>query len=164
MSHRLYIANKMTEIPYFNAPWFDMAERSLLAIPTVIQVFNPAEHDRNMGFDPMLCPHGSKEESRSAGFNLREALSADWEWIAKYSTGLIVGPDWMSSPGAKSEVACHQALTLPVWEYGTFLKYWNSPLLWTPELMVPPLRPVFMPAPVLAEEPDDGGFFCDCHG
>lgn len=166
MSHRLYIGNKMTAVPYFNAPWFDMAELELLKIPTVIQVFNPAEHDRKMGLNPMLCVNGTKEESEAAGFSARKALAADWAWIAEFSTGMIVGPDWMSSIGAKSEVACHHALGLPVWEYGTFLNYWNHPALWGPELMVHPLRPVFTPftpAPVAVEEPDDGGFFCDCH-
>jgi hypothetical protein len=165
MSHRFYIGNKMTAVPYFNAPWFDMAELELLKIPTVIQVFNPAEHDRSMGFDPMQCPNGSKEESQAAGFNVREALSADWEWIAKHSTGMIVGPDWTRSPGAKSEVSCHHALGLPVWDYDVFLKYWNHPNL--PLLAVPPLVPMITigeKPPELVEEPDDGGFFCDCHG
>jgi hypothetical protein len=166
MSHRLYLGNKMTEVPYFNAPWFDMAELELLKIPTVIQVFNPAEHDRNMGFNPMVCVRGSKEESEAAGFNLREALSADWEWIAKFSTGMVVGPDWMSSKGAKSEVGCHQALGLPVWEYQDFVLNWSDPAALT-RLLVRPLRPVFAPVHVPVgphEDPDDGGFFCDCHG
>jgi hypothetical protein len=166
VSHRLYIGNKMTEVPYFNTPWFDMAERELLKIPTVIEVFNPAEHDRQMGLNPMLCPHGSKEEATKAGaLSLRSVLGADWAWIARFSTGMIVGPDWTRSPGAKSEVACHHALGLPVWAYDVFLRNWNEARLWSPELMVSPLVPMIGEKPPLTlEEPDDGGLFCDCHG
>jgi hypothetical protein len=156
----------MTEIPYFNAPWFDLAEAVLRRLPTVTDVFNPAEHDRRMGFNPMLCPHGSKEESRAAGFDVHAALKADWAWIADYSTGMVVGPDWMQSPGAKSEVVCHHALGLPVWEYQDFVRNWADPDALT-RLLVRPLRPVFAPVRVPAgpnEDPDDGGFFCDCHG
>lgn len=163
MSHRLYLGNKMTEIPYFNAPWFDMAEKSLLAVPTVIEVFSPAEHDRMMGFNPMLCPAGSKEESRAAGFDVRKALLADWSWIANNSTGMIAGPDWTRSPGAKSEVACHHALGLPVWEYDAFLRYWNDPPALR-AMVVPPMLAVSL---VMADDPDedeDGGLVCDCHG
>lgn len=160
--HRLYIGNKMTEIPYFNAPWFDMAERVLRGIPIVAEVFNPAAHDRLQGFDPMRCPLGSKEESRAAGFNVRRALAADWAWIARNSTGMVAGPDWMRSPGARSEVACHHALGLPVWEYDVFVANWNSRRLDELAIPSPPMQKI---APMEDEEPDDdGGFFCDCHG
>jgi hypothetical protein len=166
MSHRLYIGNKMVGIPYFNTPWFDMADRELLKIPTVIQTFNPAEHDRSaLGFDPMRCVHGSVEESEAGGFNRRTALRDDWTWIATHSTGMIVGPDWMESTGAKSEVACHHALGLPVWEYDVFLKCWNSPELWSLSSLVSPLTAwPRVSMPLVDDEPDDGGFFCDCHG
>jgi hypothetical protein len=52
---------------------------------------------------------------------LREALQSDWEWIAKYSNGLVIGPNWATSRGTISEIACHQALGLPVWETHIFL-------------------------------------------
>jgi hypothetical protein len=162
-SHRLYIGNKMTEVPYFNAPWFDMAERELLKITGVVGAFNPAEHDRQMGLNPMLCPTGSQEEARAAGgLSLRKVLGADWAWIAEFSTGMIVGPDWTSSKGAKSEVGCHHALGLPVWEYDVFLKYWNHPNL--PLLVVSPLVPMIGEKPPLTLDDEDDGFFCDCHG
>lgn len=162
--HTLYIGNKMTEIPYFNAPWFDLAEHTLRSIPTVSDVFNPAEHDRHQGFDPMLCPYGSKEESRAAGFNVRKALAADWAWIAEFSTGMIAGPDWMRSPGARSEVACHHALGLPVWEYAVFVASWKHPYLSQLTIPSPPMSKIVPISDLeLVEEPDDGGFFCDCH-
>lgn len=157
MVHSLYLGNKMTGIPYFNAPWFDEAASTLLKLPAVIHVFNPAEHDRLQGFDPMSCPLGSTEEARAAGFTARKALAADWAWIAAYSTGMIVGPDWTRSPGAKSEVACHHALGLPVWEYEVFLKSWSLPYL--RQLVVPPMLPQHV---ALKPDDDDGGLVCDC--
>lgn len=162
--HRLYIGNKMTEIPYFNAPWFDHAEASLRQIPTVLDSFNPAHHDREAGFDPMSCPHGSRAESTAAGFDLHAALKADWSWIADHSTGMIAGPDWMRSPGARSEVCCHHALGLPVWEYDVFLRNWDKPHLY--QMVIPPMKPVLATLIVDGPEPgdDDGGLLCDCHG
>ena len=133
----LYLGNKMTGVPFFNAPWFDASAAVLLTIPTVGYVFNPAKHDRDMGFEPMNCPRGSSEEARSAGFSAREALAADWSWIAKSSDGLIVGPSWHESPGTLSEIACHQALRLPVWEYSVFCAYWDKDHLF--DLVLPPI-------------------------
>lgn len=111
----LYLGNKMSGLPFFNAPWFDSTAARLRTV-TDGQVFNPAEWDRLRGFDPMKCPGGTIEEAAEAGFNLREALQSDWEWIARYSNGLVIGPDWSTSKGTISEIACHQALGLPVWE------------------------------------------------
>lgn len=119
---KLYLGNKMSGVPYFNAPWFDMAAGVLRALPSVEFVFNPADHDREMGFDPMLCPSGSPEEARAAGFSARAALGADWLWISQNSDALVVGPDWRTSPGTISEIACHQALRLPVWEWAAFAR------------------------------------------
>lgn len=112
----------MTNIPYFNAPWFDAAEAAILALPRVRSAFNPAQHDRDMGFDPMKCPNGSIEESAAAGFDLRTALGTDWCWIADNSDALVVGPDWRTSKGTFSEIACHQALGLPVYKYDEFVQ------------------------------------------
>ncbi len=129
MRLNVYLANKMSGIPYFNAPWFDEAEGRLLALGSVGQVFNPAQHDRDAGFDPMKCPGGSQEEALAAGFNLRKALGADWAWIAANSDCLVVGPQWEDSPGTISEIACHQALRLPVWEFEVFLAMHEHPYL-----------------------------------
>jgi hypothetical protein len=164
--HNFYLGNKMMDIPCFNAPWFDATEAVLLSIPTVAGVFNPAAHDRKHGFEPLSCPNGTAEEARLHGFNRNQTLAADWSWIALNSTGMIAGPDWMESTGAKSEVACHHALGLPVWEYQDFVLNWSDPAALT-QLLVRPLRPVFAAVHVPVgphEDPDDGGFFCDCHG
>ena len=140
----LYLGNKMTKVPYFNTPWFDETASKLRKVTTG-QVFNPAEWDRLRGFDPMQCPNGTIEEAAAAGFELRAALGADWEWIAKFSNGLVIGPFWATSKGTISEIACHQALGLPVWEAGQFLKLAASEvpgdreLLFDPEFQFPQL-------------------------
>lgn len=121
---KLYLGNKMVGIPYFNAPWFDRSAAILEGLD--FEVFNPAAHDRAMGFDPMSCPNGSPEESEAAGFCRQDALGFDWSWIAHHSEGLVIGPDWARSTGTISEIACHQALGLPVWEYATFIR-WHDP-------------------------------------
>jgi hypothetical protein len=120
---RIYLANKMMDIPYFNAPWFDITATEIRRfVPEVVEVFNPADEDRKMGFEPMNCPNGTAEEAAKFGFNRRKTLLADWSWIAQNSDGLIIGPDWKKSTGAISEVGCHQALGLPVWESDIFFR------------------------------------------
>lgn len=116
----LYLGNKMAGKPYFNAPWFDLAAYEMRQIPGVQNVFNPADEDRKYGFEPMKCPDGSEEEARTMGFDRRRSLETDWKWIAQSSSGLVIGPDWPESPGTISEIACHQALGLPVWESSNF--------------------------------------------
>jgi hypothetical protein len=83
----------------------------------------------------MLCPNGTAEEAIAAGFDLRVALASDWQWIAENSTGLIIGPDWSSSKGTISEIACHQALGLPVWEWAIFKK------IFEPQTVIRPKNP-----------------------
>jgi hypothetical protein len=118
----VYIGNKMNGVPFFNVPWFDQAEATLLSFPAIRSVFNPAQNDRAMGFDPMLCPNGSSEEALAAGFDLRTALGIDWCWIADNSEALVIGPLWRTSKGTLSEIACHQALNLPVFYYDDFVQ------------------------------------------
>lgn len=116
----LYLGNKMSRVPFFNAPWFDETAAWLRRVPGVASVFNPADEDRLNGFEPMNCPNGTMEEAIPAGFVASKALGADWAFIANYSDGLVIGPDALDSPGTISEIACHQALSKPVWEFKNF--------------------------------------------
>lgn len=118
----LYLGNKMTNLPYFNAPWFDATANRLRLLSGVALVFNPADEDRRRGFEPMSVPDGNIEAARKAGFVARDALGADWSWIATWSNGLVAGPEWHTSTGTISEIACHQALGLPVWEDEVFFE------------------------------------------
>jgi hypothetical protein len=135
----IYVSNKMSYVPFFNAPWFDRSAAAVGQVPWTGDVFNPAQHDREMGFDPMLCPNGTPEEARTAGFPANAALRADWIWIADISNGCVVGPQWPTSPGAISEIACHQALRKPVWEYEVFMDNWHRPMDYLYTLVLPPL-------------------------
>lgn len=108
----------MTGLPYFNGPWFDGAAEFLRKVPGVTEVFNPAEHDRAVGFDPIKCTNGTREEAAAQGFSYRDALRDDLRWILNYSDGMVAGASWTESPGTIAEIALHQALRKPVWEYG----------------------------------------------
>jgi hypothetical protein len=125
----IYLSNKMTGIPYFNAPWFDKVTAELRALPATGEVFNPADHDRENGFEPMSCPTGTLEEAFRNGFKQIDALVSDWVWIGRIADCVVVGPDWHDSKGAISEMACAQAIGKPVYEYGPFLAAWDKPHL-----------------------------------
>jgi hypothetical protein len=116
----LYLGNKMTGVPFFNAPWFDKTAKRLREVPGVDNVFNPAQHDRELGLDPMLCPSGDAEEARSFNVPAGKCLYDDLTWIYEFSKGMVVGPDWRTSSGTITEIAFHQALRLPVWEAHMF--------------------------------------------
>ena len=134
---KIYLANKMAEVPYFNAPWFDKAAAELRALEGIEEVFNPVEHDRDMGFEPMSCPHGTFEEAAEHGFTLANALVADWTWIGTHADCVVLGPDWMNSKGAISEAGCIQGLRKPAYEYAPFLKYYRTTYL--ADWVLPPI-------------------------
>lgn len=116
----LYLGNKMVGIRQFNFPWFDETAEFLRRVPGVVSVFNPAERDRDTGFYPAPDSMGTFEEMAEDNFSRRVALGVDWAWIADFSDGMVIGPDWLKSTGTISEIACHQALGLPVWEFKNF--------------------------------------------
>jgi hypothetical protein len=134
---KLYLGNKMVGIRQFNFPWFDAAAAELRSLAVVTEVFNPAERDRETGFYPDPECLGTVEDMARLNFSRREALGTDWAWIANYSDGMIAGQDWAKSTGTISEIACHQALGLPVYEYPVFMAYWNKPHL--PKMKLPPI-------------------------
>lgn len=160
----LYLGNKMTGIPFFNAPWFDSSAAALRNVPWVGTVFNPAEHDRELGFDPTLCPNGAHDEALAAGFPAADALHDDWAWIANYSDGCVIGPQWPTSPGAISEIACHQALRKPVWEFEVFMANYHRPVGYLYTLVLPPLLELGGRITLKKKEVDyeGDGITCDC--
>jgi hypothetical protein len=151
----IYLANKMQGIPYFNAPWFDESAAKLRALPGVKDVFNPVEHDRNIGFEPMSCPTGELEEAYQHGFSLKDALVADWTWIGTKADCVVLGPDWWNSKGAISEAACIQALRKPAFEFDVFLEHYaNDDILlrWA----IPPIMELGGPVVVAGDGLTDG--------
>jgi hypothetical protein len=107
-----------------NSGWFDAAAAKLRSMGH--EVFSPADHDRKMGFEPKDFKGRTFDDLAASGFDRRAALLADWTWIGHNSEGMVAGPDWMNSPGTLSEIVCHQALFLPVWEYDAFVNFYGD--------------------------------------
>lgn len=122
---RLYLAGPMTGIEHYNFPAFDAAAKQLREAGH--EVFNPAENDRENGFDATgLQGHEAAEH----GFDLRTALKQDLSWICDHAEGIALLPGWEESKGARAEVALAKALGL------------NSRLVWLWLVVKPTLPPV----------------------
>jgi hypothetical protein len=107
---KVYVAGPMRGIPSFNFPAFHAAASRLRGLGH--EVFNPAEHDEDNGFQPADLT--GNEDLAALGFSLREALATDLSWIALNADAVAVLPDWQRSMGAKAEVALARALSLEV--------------------------------------------------
>lgn len=105
----------MTGIQNFNAEEFLKTAKHLEN--EGFEVFNPAQHDLDAGFNPFGCSgHESKDELAELGFSLRGALAADLEWIARNAEYVAVMDGWESSKGVAAELALADALGIPVVE------------------------------------------------
>lgn len=114
---RLYLAGKMRGVRDFNFPLFFAIAGTLRHHG--YEVFCPAEHDV-----AVYGPDRFKSESGEDvidGFDLRDALATDVEYIARYADGIAVLSDWQSSAGARAEVALADALGLPVKGWGVWI-------------------------------------------
>lgn len=100
----VYIAGPMTGLPQFNFPAFDRAAEALESLGHT--VFNPAQMDRDVGFDP-------NESEASADF-LRDALRRDLSAICTHADAIAMLPGWERSDGAKIEWALATRLGLKV--------------------------------------------------
>lgn len=107
---KLYLAGPMRGIAEFNFPAFDAAAGDLRAVGH--EVFNPADNDRDSGFDGKGWT--GDENLVERGFDMRKALGEDTAWIAANADGLAILPGWEVSSGARAEVALAHALGLPV--------------------------------------------------
>ncbi|MGH7238776.1 MAG: DUF4406 domain-containing protein [Candidatus Saccharimonadales bacterium] len=116
---KLYLGGKMVGVPGMGFEDFDVVAEVLRIAGH--EVFNPAEHDRSMGFDPDSDYIGSYKDVADSGFNRRAALLADLTWIMTESEGMVVFENWRDSPGTRAEIAAHQSIFLPVWERDDFL-------------------------------------------
>jgi hypothetical protein len=110
----------MTGYCEFNFPEFVGAASVLRLMGH--EVFCPAEHDMESGFDPTGLS-GSVWEMQEAGFSLRKALGVDLAWITANAEALVALSGWGKSKGALAEVATAQAIGIPVWEYSRFLRF-----------------------------------------
>lgn len=113
---RIYVSGPMRSIKQFNFPAFFSAERELRAAGH--EVFNPARHDMDNGFDP--ADMTGNENLAATGFDLRAALGTDLAYITANADAVAVLPGWENSAGAKAEVATAEALGLLVGEVRAF--------------------------------------------
>lgn len=95
----------MRGIEHFNFPAFDEAAAALRAQGH--EVLNPADRDRERGFD----------ETRNAldGFDMREAIMWDLQAVAS-SDCVWVLPGWENSTGCAVELALAKFLGIPVYD------------------------------------------------
>lgn len=146
----LYLGGKMVGRREFGAKDFNAAAHKLRALDCVEFVFNPAEKDKEEGFDTSGM-RGTHREMDAAGFDRRRALGWDFAWIVAHSQGMVVLPNWKQSPGAFAEVAVHQACYLPVWDLRGFLHANGDPVL-LEEAELPLLREVVASLPEVARQ------------
>lgn len=96
----------------FNFPAFTVAAARIRELGH--EVFSPAEHDLNDGFDPA-------RSLESQHYDLHRALEKDLEWICLNAEAVVVLPGWQHSKGVAAEVYTARALSLPVFELEDFL-------------------------------------------
>lgn len=112
---KIYVAGPMRGIPEFNFPAFHAATAKLRAEGH--HVFNPAERDiEHHGVDISKGNAAGCEElaTKEHGFNLREALKDDLEFICLHADAIALLPGWHNSRGAAAELATAVALGLKV--------------------------------------------------
>lgn len=113
---KLYLAGPMRGIAKMNFPAFDAGAEILVALGH--DVFSPAQRDRDHGLD--VSGLTGDEHHDDYGFDLRAALADDLDFICRQADGVIVLPGWVTSLGAKAEVAAAGALGIPVWRLYEF--------------------------------------------
>lgn len=119
---RIYLAGPMRNIPLFNYPAFHAAAARLRNQGH--EVFSPAERDIERHGVDISEGNMAGDEAQAAevhGFNLREALRDDCEFICLHADAIAMLPGWERSKGAKAERALsialgHEVIYLPVLE------------------------------------------------
>jgi hypothetical protein len=99
----IYVAGPMTGLPEFNFPAFDRAAETLAGQGHT--VLNPAQMDRDVGFDPLSTPVDNAF--------LRDALRRDLSAICD-ADAIAMLPGWERSGGARIEwmLAAHLGLEI----------------------------------------------------
>lgn len=115
---KIYIAGPMRGIAEFNFPAFHAAAADLRGKGH--EVFNPAERDILATGVDISKGNATGDNSIAEvkhGFNLREALKDDLEFVCLHADAVVVLPGWEKSLGAQAEVATARALSLRVLPY-----------------------------------------------
>lgn len=108
---KAYLAGPMRGIKEFNFPHFLAVGRDLTE-EWGFEVFNPAQHDIDRGFD--FSGYDGTEDLSEIGFDLRQSLGDDLEFVAREADVVVVLHGWEKSKGARAEVSTALALGIPV--------------------------------------------------
>lgn len=114
MKRHIYISGPMRNMRHYNFQAFIDAETNLRIHDPEAEVFSPARRDLETGFNPILLDLQGNEDLAAYGFDLREALAHDAEWICRHATELYMLRGWSKSSGARAEKALAEALGLVV--------------------------------------------------
>lgn len=109
---RVYISGPMRRKPEYNFPAFLAAAEFLRKEYPDAVLFSPAQRDLDSGFDPTGLT--GNEDLAALGFDLRQALATDMDWIARTATTIYMLKGWSQSSGARAELALAEALGLEV--------------------------------------------------
>lgn len=112
---KIYVAGPMRGIPEFNFPAFHAATSRLRAEGHT--VFSPAERDilvTGVDISKGNATGNNALAEQLHGFNLREALKDDLEFICLHADAVALLPGWENSKGANAERATALALGLEV--------------------------------------------------
>lgn len=112
----IYLAGPMRGIPEFNFPAFNAAAAKLRSEGHT--VFSPAEKDiERHGGVAIHAGNATGDEEKAAkdhGFNLRDALADDAEYICRHADAIALLPGFQNSKGAQAELALAIALGLRI--------------------------------------------------
>jgi nucleoside 2-deoxyribosyltransferase len=108
---KIYLAGPMRGYSRNNFPAFDAAAAKLRADGH--EVFNPAEHDREIYGEEIEFMDGS--QAKDIGFSINDVLKADLSWICDNADCIALLSNWEHSPGAKTEWALAVVLRLHFW-------------------------------------------------
>lgn len=104
-SKRIYLAGPMQGIKNFNFPRFNAVASALRANGHI--VFNPAEKDIERHGGTNIADgntFGDIAQAKSQhGFNLRQALAEDTQFICLEADCIVLLPGWEKSNGAQAE-------------------------------------------------------------
>jgi hypothetical protein len=108
---KIYLAGPMRGRYEFNFPAF--IDKAAFLRAEGHEVFSPAERDLAKGFQPWGMK-GSQEELDELGFDLRNAIADDLDYICRHADAIYLLPGWTTSSGSKLELAAAKFCGLEV--------------------------------------------------
>lgn len=97
---RVYIMGPMRGRAYYNFPAFDAARDRMRALGHA--VLNPADMDRQIGFDATKLPADTDWTAVPAGFDLSACVHRDVDTV-QIATAYVALEGWQTSVGARAE-------------------------------------------------------------